>query len=488
MMRRLLPLSLVLLAADPAPVRVAAGVYPVGDREVWTGGFTLDGAVGAPDSCAGRSLALPLADERRIAAKNPAFVPSKQFEALETPADGPCEYSMAVVEAEGIEGYVWFGGWGEHLGESEIIASQGDVRDGVIRIHMNPWAFWGDDAKPAPRGERCIVREPVTPSPAWVDASSVNVRGGRGTQFAQIHKVLAGTELAVLHREGDWAWVTAPKEVEDTSGSEPTTHSCTVQGWVKSEFLATVRPEPLPYVQQAEAELASHKPADAVTPLERAAALLPHDVAVREALAEVYAATKHDGADVVARQAARLRKASPAVGWEPGKGPVAFATACVGTGPWTAIPAETTATGCAAPWSTADSGYVPGVRGWIDLDPSALSAGCGGPPLTAYRKQLQDPKTLSIQIASGAEGRAVHVRRREIEGFGSEGEFVPSGLGPWTTLALRSDVAAAGAVLEVPMTDVIGTATHAVVVEVDVAAPDGAASSTVVQIAWPLNC
>lgn len=477
------------LAVALPPVRVEPGVYTVDGREVWLNGFALDGAPGAEDSC--QSRALPTVEERRVAARNPAFVPSALFEALANPSDDPCGYSMAVVEAEGIDGWLWFGGAGNHLGESEVRNAPQDPREGVIRVHSVAWSFFGEDAKPAPRGERCVTRDALQPTPAWIAASSVNVRAGRATTFVALDKVEAGGAVKVWHREADWAWVEAPKSVLDTSGSEPNTHECTVFGWVKGEFLTSEKPDPLVFVRQAEAVSAAGSPADAVVPLERAAALHPNNPAIREALAEVYAATGHDKAAVVARQAAALRAKSPSKLGSPGSKALSLATACPAvplTAAWTS---KATGTGCRLPWSAGVTEWLPGASGWVDLDPADLETQCGADPTPDHHALSVAPANLLVRIPPGSASRAVHVRRRVVRGVEEGGQFGFTGFGPWETLVLRSDLGAEAAVVEVPIAAITGGAILSVELDVEVydlgegAAP---ATSTLIQVVWPLNC
>ena len=179
----MLPVLTLALAAPP--IRVEAGVYRIDDREVWLGAYTLDAEAGPPGACDGGTL--PTAEERRVAARNPSFTPSTLFEELAMPAAEPCDYSGAVLEAEGVEGWLWFAGWGAHLGEGQVMAGQNDVREGVIRIHSNPWHFWGEEAKPAPRGARCVHRDPRTArcrkcgnEPTGSRGGFVRARCGRG--------------------------------------------------------------------------------------------------------------------------------------------------------------------------------------------------------------------------------------------------------------------------------------------------------------------
>ncbi len=228
-------LSLLTLALASPPIRVEAGVYRIDDREVWLGTYTLDADPGPYGACDGG--ALPTAEERRIAARNPLFTPSALFEELSMPSDEPCFYSGAVLEAEGIEGWVWFAGWGAHLGEGQVMSGQNDAREGVIRIHSNAWSFWGDEFKPAPRGARCIHRDPLSARTVMVNATGVLLRKERGTTAVAVAQAAPRTPVKEWFREGGWSWIEAPRAVIDNSGSEHAVRECTVFGWVSSSSL-----------------------------------------------------------------------------------------------------------------------------------------------------------------------------------------------------------------------------------------------------------
>lgn len=217
--------------SEPATrVRVESGVYRLDEREVWLGGFSLDAVAGPEDAC----TPAPTAEERRVAARDPAFVPSDGFEALwHSPLDA-CGIQSAVVEAEGMDGWQWFGGWGERLGEAEVVSGEGDAREGVIRVHSVAYYFFGDDAKPSPRRSRCIERD----APAWRRAWTLEPADVQAARDGEIvHSVPKGATLQVWHIADDWAWVDAPKFVEDRSGDEPVTRGCFVPGWVPTKAL-----------------------------------------------------------------------------------------------------------------------------------------------------------------------------------------------------------------------------------------------------------
>ncbi|MCP4504032.1 MAG: hypothetical protein GY822_29255 [Deltaproteobacteria bacterium] len=64
---------------------------------------------------------------------------------------------MAVVEAEGVGGSLYFAGWGNHLGEAGVVAGRGNHRAGIVKIGANPWHFLGEESRPAPRKDRCVL-------------------------------------------------------------------------------------------------------------------------------------------------------------------------------------------------------------------------------------------------------------------------------------------------------------------------------------------
>jgi hypothetical protein len=484
--------ALILLAAVAVAGDVflpQGGVFEVDGREVWLGAFNLDNALSPEGTCA----ALPSADERRIAARLPSFVPSGSWERLASPPDEACGYTSAVVEAEGVDGYLWYGGWADHLGESEVIAGQGDPRDGVIRIHQNPFHFWGEEAKPAPRGERCVVRAPATEAAAWVDASSLNLRTGRGAQFPVVLRLDAGAPLRVLHREVEWAWVSAPREVTDDSGSEGAViRRCEELGWVSAAYLSATAPDGAQYARDGQRALAERRVADAVAPLERAAALYPGSAALREMLADVYTQTGHAEAARAVQQAAALRQLQAARSFAAADPLVGLATVCRGepsTVPWVAARYPTAeGDACLLPFSPdGTTPHLPGVVGWVDLDRSNLQAQCGAGAPPGWQELAVAPTTLFVKVAPGDEGRAVHLRVRPLLGTADEGDLDVTGPGPWSTAVLRA-VDAQGAVIEVPMAELLGDAVHAVELELEVFTRDGHGALVRTALLWPVTC
>ena len=222
--------------AFAVPLRVESGVYPLGEGEVWLGGFVIDDVVGDMQACRDRDL--PTVEERRVAARLPGFVPSGVFEALAMPSTDACGYTTAVLEAEGIDGWLWFAGWAPHLGEAEVITGKGSALDGIVRVHANPWHFWGEESKPAPRGARCVTRDPVAPSARHAAPTALSVRAGRVATSPVTEEVAAGVAVTVWHQAGDFAFVEVPRQVIDRSGEGPETRTCTVRGWIPAGALA----------------------------------------------------------------------------------------------------------------------------------------------------------------------------------------------------------------------------------------------------------
>ncbi len=223
-------------------VEVPAGIYAVGDREVYVEAFEIADTVESKEGfCREAGLRIPTSDEWLIAAKHRDFKVSAVFEEVDGPASESCENSMAVLEAEGVEGWMHFAGWGGDLGQAVLLSSKGDPRAGRIRIHQNAWHFWGDDAKPSPRGERCVKAAASRPETAFVQKAPVTLLSKRNAARRNVLTASTGAQVTVFHRAGDWAYVSAEKRVPDDSGSEPRVWSCGIQGWVKQSSIGPDR-------------------------------------------------------------------------------------------------------------------------------------------------------------------------------------------------------------------------------------------------------
>ncbi len=487
-----------LAFAAPEPMVVPAGLYTFGQREVYLHGFSIEALHGPEQRCNTEPLSHPTRDEWLAAAQQPAFIHSGKWEQLDAPSSDMCDELMGVVEAEGVGGWIWFAGWAGHLGESQVMEGKDDPKTGIIRIHANPWHFWGEESKPAPRAERCVVhREPVSPEPKYVDASSLNMRAGRSTDFGIVHKAWAGAAVTPLHTDGDWVFIEAPRRQWDDSGTEPEWHTCTMRGWVMHKFLADAKPEAKPYVLEAEAALAAGKLKGSLAPIERAAALHAENIVLREGLADAYEAVKSEHAESVRSQATALRKKYPTKAWSIEEEGLQLATWCKDKPDdeevWTKL-GPSTMDGCALPWAEAGGVYTKDARGWVDLDQSDLGSQCGDDPIRAIDKAARvKPETLHIRVAGVDQEatRAIHVRVRDVLGEHMDGEYNHTGFGPWRTVLLQDGIGKDGVVTSAPMADVLGKTDRAVQVHVEIYGTDGEQIDTVVReldILWPVSC
>ncbi len=205
----------------------------------------------------------------------------KAFEWVAEPPEEPCAYSPEILEAEGVEGWVHFAGLGDHLGdETKVIAGGKDPRDTWVKVHQNPWSFWGDEYKPSPRAWRCVERAKPRREKAFVQASRLKLRARRATDGAVLGDVRIGTEVAVAHRSGDWAWVEAPDHGRVTE--------CVRRGWAMAAFLGPQRPDAVALVGEGRKLLEAGDAAGAVPKLERAAALRPEDRGTLQLLARAH--------------------------------------------------------------------------------------------------------------------------------------------------------------------------------------------------------
>jgi len=285
------------LAAPPPRLDVPAGVVDVAGVEYWVEAFRIDSrATTAAEPPAGCKDAR--GEEWLAAARLPEFVPSQAFEQLTAPPDEPCSFSKEVLEAEGIEGWVHFAGLGSHKGqETQVVTGGAAARTTWVRVHSNPYSFWGDEYKPAPRAYRCVERQSGPREAAFVQASRLKLRPRRATGAEVVADLPIAAELAVVHREGDWAFVDVSAKGEVTD--------CTKRGWVGTKFIGTDKPDADRLLAEGRQLLEAGDGAGAVPRLERAAALRPTDRVVLETLLTGYrqAGMKADANDLAKKLA-----------------------------------------------------------------------------------------------------------------------------------------------------------------------------------------
>ncbi len=270
-------------AAEPAKaawISVEAGVYEVGGAEVWLDAYRIQARATPGEHEADRCQA-PRAEEWLVAARQREFTVAKAFEYLAEPPEEPCSYSPDIVEAEGVEGWVHFAGLGDHLGaETKVVLGGKEPRETWVKVHQNPWSFWGDEYKPSPRAWRCVERGTPKREKAFVQASRLKLRARRAADAELRADVRIGTEVALAHRAGDWVWVEAPDHGALTE--------CVRRGWAMAAFLGPEKPDADALRAEGAKLLDAGDAAKAVPKLERAAALRPEDRAILQLLARAY--------------------------------------------------------------------------------------------------------------------------------------------------------------------------------------------------------
>jgi hypothetical protein len=287
-----------VMAAAPARLEVPAAAIEVAGVEYWVEAFRIDAKATATDEAPSGCQAAR-GEEWLAAAKLGELVPSQAFEQLAAPPDEPCSFSREVLEAEGIEGWMHFAGLGAHKGSAtEVVTGGTSARTTWVRVHSNPYSFWGDEYKPAPRAHRCVERKPGPREQAFVQASRLKLRPRRASAGDPVADLPIATEVAVVHREGDWAFVEVKSKGEVSD--------CVKRGWVGVKFIGADKPDADRLLAEGKHLLEAGDGAGAVPRLERAAALRPTDRMVLEALLAGYtkAGMKAD-ADDLARHLAR---------------------------------------------------------------------------------------------------------------------------------------------------------------------------------------
>jgi hypothetical protein len=273
---------------------VPSTVATVDGRDVWTGRFSIREEPYVKD--AGRTCPWPDSAEW-AAAKRGGFAPSRSAFQLRSPATDACSWSAEELEAEGITGSVWFGG------DPKTQSSYADPGSGgVFSVNATVYYFWED--QPEPHGTACVDRGTENPVvPAFVQASTLNLRAKRSADSAVVGRVGIGQPIWVLGRSDTWAyvqlpdggkeshagnWLSPPLQDDMVGGEE---WSCPAFGWVPAEFLGMAAPELSVLLAQADAHAQLGDAAAELTALQRAGALAPKDAAVLERLAAAYEAS-----------------------------------------------------------------------------------------------------------------------------------------------------------------------------------------------------
>lgn len=224
----------------------------------------------------------PTIAEWLVAAKNPAFVLSNGYEGLRSPVDDLCDFTQEDFDAEGVAGAAYFGGKGAQPGrETQVLFGGADPRSTVSVVSELALDFWAEDCKPVPMRWRCVLkRSSSKPKEMFVNASTLNVRAGRGADFALVEKVPIAAKVEVFHLQGEWAWV----RVEGKGKGLP----CRREGWVALKFLAERPPTYAPAMTAGRDLLKKGDANGAISELECAAALRPSDVPTLQLLLKAY--------------------------------------------------------------------------------------------------------------------------------------------------------------------------------------------------------
>lgn len=222
------------LMAGNGDFTVPAGIYKWDGGEFYTPSFTIQSKVRLsrkPDETIGCEL--PGVLEWLAAASRPDFKPSGSYEMLTPPPMDKCNESEDEVEAEGVTGRIYFGGKGKSVpGDGYMIHSGKGERDLISSMNSSIYYFWGDESRPAPIGYRCLVKrdEPVK-TEMYVNATSLNLRKGRGTNFPSYGLIPGRSKVTVLYKEKEWVFIHAEIRSSDCTYSE--------NGWVSAEYLVS---------------------------------------------------------------------------------------------------------------------------------------------------------------------------------------------------------------------------------------------------------
>lgn len=234
--------SLPLLSRDEETLTVPSGVYKWGNSEFYIPSFQIKNSVRiskSPDE--GIGCELPLPREWLAAASLKKFRFSDTYEMLTPPGMDECYQSEEEVEAEGVTGRIYFGGKGKRPPQDQIVHGGSDKTDLIISVHSTGFYFWGDEYRPDLIGYRClIIRDEFQKTTMYVNASSLNLRKGRGTNFPSYGLIARGDAVEVLHKDGDWYYVRAKIRSSDCGYDKNGSYH--EMGWVSSEYLLPNQP------------------------------------------------------------------------------------------------------------------------------------------------------------------------------------------------------------------------------------------------------
>ncbi len=189
--------------------RVPEGMVEYNKEEIFVPAFSIatDAWVENPDD---PPCPVPTVAQYLRAARHAAIRPSDAFEFLQTPPEDACTWNREVLEAEGIDGHVYFAGLGAHRPrELEFTAGGAAARDSVSKIHSNIYSFWGEEYKPSPRKRRCVDNGTGAFIPAVVTGDGAELKTRRDDASRTKMTIPPGSQVGVIHREGEWVFIEA---------------------------------------------------------------------------------------------------------------------------------------------------------------------------------------------------------------------------------------------------------------------------------------
>lgn len=197
----------------PAMLRVEGGIIEYGGDELSINSFTIAAEAGGAETLSDPACEDPTVGEYLLAAKLPAFTVSRTFEFVQAPPEDACTWNREVLQAEGVDGNVYFAGIGSQVpGEVTFLSGGTDPRETISRIHSNIYSFWGSEYQPAPRSRRCVHRDENHFPEATIRNKSAQVKSRRASDARTKMTLPRGTRVTVLSMHGDWSFIKARGE------------------------------------------------------------------------------------------------------------------------------------------------------------------------------------------------------------------------------------------------------------------------------------
>lgn len=194
----------------------------------------------------------PTFSEYLLAAKLPKFLVSHTFESIVSPPYDVCTWNKGVLEAEGVDGHIYFSGIGSHVPkELEYISGGINPRDSISRIHYNIYAFWGDEYKPSPRTSRCVQRNSRNLMKGTIKRNTVEVKSRRDQSSKTKMTLARGAEISIIYTNNKWSFINAKGSHECQPDPEWTKFED--YGWIATADYESnsVYPVPQPGVSSA---------------------------------------------------------------------------------------------------------------------------------------------------------------------------------------------------------------------------------------------